>query len=1303
MPDEAKKLEGPVESVDDQTSQSSTVDETDSTPTEGQQPQQNPPHADPPVPPIGPGPPAGTATADKQGRPSLYLTALDLGSTYVKKRTLIRLEGTIAGRSAIGLLDSGASGNFIAANFIAEHELSTETVDDLSVTLADGSRQAAMGVLPNADVTLATYQDCISFVALPLAGYDFILGMPWLEDVNPHINWREKRVSLVDKKDPQVRHELHSVGSYRFMSSAELKRAIRRKEVASIAVLQNDDDHDHAKKDHDGMSQGDLNALTLASVFDSDSSTTREDQATTSVRTDVLKEFRDVFPTELPEGLPPKRDIDHKIELVPGSAPTNRPTYRMSPTELDELKKQLDELVKAGFIRPSKSPFGAPILFVKKKDGTMRMCIDYRALNGITIKNSYPLPRIDELFDRLHGAKVFSKIDLRSGYHQIRIADEDIPKTAFRSRYGHFEFLVLPFGLTNAPATFMHLMHSIFQPFLDKFVLVFLDDILIYSRDVNEHKEHVRQVLTLLRDNKLYAKESKCELFKDRVEFLGHLVDAMGIHMMTDKVDAVTAWPVLTSVADVRSFLGTVGYYRKFVRMFSEVASPLTELLQKDKPFVWGERQQKSFDELKKAVSQQPVLILPDPSKPYVVTTDASGFAVGAWLGQDQGQGLQPIAYLSKKMSSAERNYPVHEQELFAIILALKEWRHHLSGASFTIRVITDHKSLIHLQTQPHLSSRQRRWQEFLQEFNFAIEYQEGKHNAVADGLSRRPDHRPTDGVTETPLQCATVSATTMIDVGVDLKREIIAAYADDPQCIALIAKVKDADDSGNDIDAAAAASIPNSSSSWSLKDGLLVDVNGRVRIPASSSIRLKILQECHDVPLSGHVGSQKTIANVTRRFVWPKVHEEVREYVSTCVPCQMNKPSTQLPIGLLQPLAIPEGPWWTVTMDLITSLPRTKSGCDAIVVFVCKLTKWAIYVPTVTKIDAPRLADLFFEHVVRHHGVPRAIVSDRDPRFVSIFWQSLWKQLGTALLMSTAFHPQTDGQTERQNRTLEETLRAYVNYEQDDWDTKLVAAELAYNTTEHASTGYSPYYLNYGHHPHLPLDVAVSPPNVSNNQTAADRIASLHQALTEAKASLLQAQQRQTHYANMKRRELEFKVSESVLLSTEHLQLKDRDRTKKLLSKFIGPFKVKRVVSPVAYELELPPTMHIHPVFHASKLKPLKSNDDNLYPNRPSQSSVESSRPPPELIDDGDGEEGWEVERIVKERIVRRGRGGGRAVTEYLVKWGGSPEWEMTWQTAHDLRHCQKAIREFKTRSRNRMNDDDVDSNSRLSIPKRR
>jgi transposase InsO family protein len=658
------------------------------------------------------------------------------------------------------------------------------------------------------------------------------------------------------------------------------------------------------------------------------------------------------------------------------------------------------------------------------------------------------------------------------------------------------------------------------------------------------------------------------------------------------------------------------------------------------------------------------------------VTTDASGFAVGAWLGQDQtGDGsLQPIAYLSKKMVPAERNYPVHEQELLAIVIALREWRHHLSGASFTIRVVTDHKSLVHLQTQPHLSPRQRRWQEFLQEFNFIIEYQEGKHNAVADGLSRRPDHKPladssVASGTNGPVinSIAEAASTSTIDVGHDLKKQIVAAYHEDPLCDAILTKLNQP--------------APLVDSEWSLTDdGLITNSAGRVRIPDSPSIKLRILQECHDVPLGGHVGSQKTIANVTRRFIWPKLHEQVREYVSTCVSCQLNKPSTQLPIGLLQPLPIPEGPWQTVTMDLITALPRTKAGHDAIVVFVCKLTKWAIYVATVTEVNAPRLAEIFLSHVVRHHGLPRAIVSDRDPRFTSIFWQSLWGQLGTTLLMSTAFHPQTDGQTERQNRTLEENLRAYVNYQQDDWDTKLVAAELAYNTSEHASTGYSPFYLNYGHHPHLPLDAAVSPSNVSNNQTAADRISQLHQSLTDAKSCLLRAQQRQTHYANLKRRELLLVLGQSVLLSTEHLQLKDKDRTKKLMGKFIGPFRVKRIVSPVAYELDLPLNMHIHPVFHVSKLKPLKSSSESDYPGR---ASAELSRPPPELVNE-DGDEVWEVERIVKERSTRRGRNGVMR-TEYLVKWVGYPEWEMTWEPASNLSQAQDAIRAFKSQGDSR------------------
>lgn len=419
----------------------------------------------------------------------------------------------------------------------------------------------------------------------------------------------------------------------------------------------------------------------------------------------LLREYADVFPDELPKGLLPRREVDHRIELEPNSTPS-RPTYRLSPSELDELKKQLAQLIKQGFIKPSKSPSGAPVLFVKKKEGDMRMCIDYRALNKLTIKNAYPLPRVEELFDRLQGAKYFSKIDLRSGYHQVRIAEGDEQKTAFRTRYGHYEFTVVPFSLTNAPATFMHLMQTVFRPLLDQSVIVFLDDILIYSKTLDQHKQHVREVLQLLRENKLYAKRSKCEFFKQKIGFLGHVLSADGVSMEQDKVDAILTWPTLTDVNDVRCFLGLAGYYRKFVAGFSAISSPLSELTKNDTAWIWGTQQQHAFDQLKHAISTVPVLTLPDESLPYTVVADASGYAIGAALMQDQGKGLQPIAFLSKKMLPAERNYPVHEQELLAIICALKEWRHYLhSECPFSIR--TDHKTLTYLDGQPNLSSRQ--------------------------------------------------------------------------------------------------------------------------------------------------------------------------------------------------------------------------------------------------------------------------------------------------------------------------------------------------------------------------------------------------------------------------------------------------------------------------------------------------------------------------------------------------------------------------------------------------------------------
>ena len=953
------------------------------------------------------------------------------------------------------------------------------------------------------------------------------------------------------------------------------------------------------------------------------------------IRSQLLSSYRDVFPDDLPAGLPPSREVDHKIELTPGSSPPSRPIIRLSGSELEELKKQLAELIRAGFIQPSKSPFGAPILFVKKKDGTMRMCVDYRALNNITVKNSYPLPLVDELFDRLQGARFFSKLDLRSGYHQIRIVPEDVPKTAFRTRYGHFEFLVLPFGLTNAPGTFMHLMHETFRAELDDSVLVFLDDILIFSKTLEEHQRHVAAVLDKLRAAKLYAKESKCEFFKPEVEFLGHMVGRDGVRMMSDKVEAIAAWPTPTNVRDVRAFLGTAGYYRKFIRNFSAIATPLTELTKETVKFDWTAAQQASFVQLKAAMQSAPVLALPDPTLPFVVHVDASGFATGAVLQQDQGKGLQPIAYLSKKMLDAETRYPVHEQELLAIIVALKSWRHHLMGAKVTITIMSDHKSLTQFKTQPSMSGRQARWQDVLANYDFDIVYIEGKSNVVADGLSRRPDHAPP------------AAAPHRISAATTLLCDISQAHRDDPEYRAELRKRRKLGDPIN------------------VRGGFLYH-GDRLYLPNDSALRTRILQECHDAPTGGHFGKDKTIEQVKRRFYWPGMDKLIIQYVTSCDACQRNKPSQQSPMGPMMPLPIPTRPWQWVSLDLITALPRSRSGNDAIVVFVCKLTKMVHYVATTTNVTAPQLATLFMREVVRLHGVPEAILSDRDPRFTAHFWRAFWAQLGTTLTMSTAYHPQTDGQTERANRTLEEQLRARVNFAQSDWDEHLAAAELASNNAQQSSTGFSPFYLNYGQEVQLPLDQAIAGLRPSANPAASDRIKRLAADLALARVHIEQAQKRQAHYADQHRRAVSFAVGDQVLLSTEHLKLTGADkRTPKLTYKFLGPFKIKRVVNANAYELDLPPQLQIHPVLNISRLKAYR--DGHIaFPARPPA----DSRPPPAVTLEN-GAALFEVDCII-------GKRGDGARTRYLVQWLGYPHWESTWEPASALKGARDAIAEF-------------------------
>ena len=449
----------------------------------------------------------------------------------------------------------------------------------------------------------------------------------------------------------------------------------------------------------------------------------------------ILQKYDSVFPDALPKGAPPARSVEHKIELVEGAVPKAKPPYRLGQKEQDELEKQIRDLLDQGFIRPSVSPWGAPILFVPKKDGRWRMCIDYRALNKDTVKDRFPIPRIDELLDRLGRAKFFTKLDLASGYHQIGVTSGDIAKTAFRTNRGSYEFIVMPFGLTNAPATFQRLINSVFEGEINDFVLVYLDDILIFSETLEDHWRHLDIALRRLRDAKLYGRLHKCDFIKKEVEYLGFKISKDGISTDPEKVRAVVEWPTPASVRDVRSFLGLASYYRRFIRNFSLIAKPLTDLTKNNMKWQWEDEQERAFIQIKVALVTAPVLRIPDFSKEFVVTTDASLVSAGAILQQDFGEGIQPVAYASRKFIPAECRYSAYERELLAIVWAIGLWRPYLDSGHFIVQ--SDHSSLRHLPNQASTNRRVWKWISVMQSYDCSIEHIPGKTNP-ADGLSRR-------------------------------------------------------------------------------------------------------------------------------------------------------------------------------------------------------------------------------------------------------------------------------------------------------------------------------------------------------------------------------------------------------------------------------------------------------------------------------------------------------------------------------------------------------------------------------------
>ncbi|KAL2230223.1 UNVERIFIED_CONTAM: Transposon Tf2-12 polyprotein [Sesamum indicum] len=1110
--------------------------------------------------------------------------------------------------AAYVLIDPGSTHSYISSEFAFKIPGENSPLGyNLMVYLPVGGGVIVNSVRKGSLVRIGDVNLPVDLIVLDLKEFDVILGMDWLAQHKAIVDCYKKEVMIECSGESKV-------------------ILVGDRQVVPVCVIS-------AMEARRLMFEG--CEAYLAHVVDT------EKVNPTLEEIPVVRDFPEVFPDDLP-GLPPHREVDFAIETLPGVAPISIAPYRMAPVELHELKKQIEELLGKGFIRPSTSPWGAPVLFVKKKDGSMRLCVDYRQLNRVTVKNKYPLPRIDDLLDQLKGATIFSKIDLRSGYWQLRIAENDIPKTAFRTRYGHYEFLVMPFGLTNAPAAFMALMNRTFQEYLDHFVIVFIDDILVYSKDRDEHEQHLRIVLQILKEKELYAKLSKCEFWVNQVIFLGHVVSGDGVMPDPSKVKAIMEWRVPKNATEVRSFLGLAGYYRRFVEGFSIIAGPLTKLLRKGVEFEWTEKCQQSFDELKKRLTSNPILVLPSGSGGYIVYTDASKRGLGCVLMQNG----KVIAYASRQLKNHELNYPTHDLELAAIVHALKIWRHYLYGEKF--QILTDHKSLKYILTQKELNLRQRRWIELLKDYDCTIDFHPGKANVVADALSRKSSSTLANlGSHNQTLLLEMRSMNTKLEV--DQVAGLLAALQIKPD---FVDQIKEAQTRDAFLLRMLERIRLGKKTNFSIRgDGVLVN-GGRVCVPDTDGLREAILQEAHNSPYAMHPGTTKMYRNLRPYYWWQTMKKDVAEFVAKCMTCQQVKTEHQAPAGKLRPLSIPEWKWEKITMDFVVGLPRTFRKHDAIWVIVDRLTKSAHFLPVRVTDSLDKLAGLYLSEIVRLHGVPISIVSDRDPRFTSRFWESLQRALGTKLHFSTAFHPQTDGQSERTIQTLEDMMRACTMEFKGNWDDHLPLMEFAYNNSFHSSIGMAPYEALYGRRCRSPICWDIEG---LRQLEGPELVQETVEKVQVVKKCLKAAQDRQKSYVDQHRREMEYEVGDKVFLKISPWRgILRFGKQGKLSPRYIGPYEIIERIGPLAYRLALPAELsQIHDVFHVSMLRRYRSDPSHIIHEPEIEISEELTyvEEPAEILD----------------RNVRKLRN--KDIPMVKVRWSHHSPREATWEVEEHMK----------------------------------
>jgi hypothetical protein len=1092
--------------------------------------------------------------------------------------------------------DTGAGINCISPELVAKLQLVEEQMDQKEEVQFANQETLVLDKYVRVKIQIGKEYSREILLAVCPVGDQILLGTPWWDSIKVvELTTRLGRFSFQTEAFPQATFFLKKVFSFPFATAGDILSLNKKQppptihQITSKMVSRMTRNHKNQifQVDLKAVLEGESQPVVIPPPTEDDYITEWYNTGVSANIKRIVTEFKDRF--QAPTELPPDRPEDMEIQLVAGAtAPKVQGLRRMNENELKQLQSTLKTLLERKQIRPSTSEFASQILFVKKPDGSLRLCIDYRNLNAITVRNRCPIPNIHDLRAQVRGKKYMTKFDLRDGYYNVKMAKDSVKYSAFKCALGLFEWAVLPFGLTNAPAVFQRMMNRIFGDLFGICVIVYLDDIVVFSANKEQHIKDVSEVLTRMRDHKLHIKLSKCDFFKEEVCFCGHDISGDGVKISESKVKALQNPPPFRSQRDVMKFLGVVVWFQDFVPNYAQILTPVTNLLRKGQPFHWGKTQQDAVNQIIALISSAPVLRHFDPSLPTRLHSDASQFAIGGWISQLHNDGWHPVVFVSRKLTFHEMNYSNPERELLAMVYSLEKQGHFLR-CGIPVEVNIDCNSLEHIQTIDLTNKRLARWILLLQDYNLTLKYIKGGKNTVADYLSRNTAVAPTCGSCKKQLRLFQVSLTTSLLNDPAAALQYTTASDQD----ALLKEVLEWHQSSVEERKQATKSFlykqfRKIGDKWFFGD--------RIYVPASEPLKLTVLKRYHDLAIAGHQGIRRTKTKLKEYYFWPQMDQDIERYISTCITCQRNADrNTNLP-GLLHPLEVPTDRFKDISIDF-ANIPQHPDGWNQLMVVVCRLTKLVRLIPCKDSDRTDQSARRFLTGWFScGFGLPATITSDRDTRFTSAMWTDLAAILGITLHTSTARHQQTNGQAEIAIRTYKRTARKYPKLlDPDEWETNLGLLEFALNNSINASSGFTPYYLAYGFKPRcFPEEY--------------DKLASFHDKdtntlLTTIERSLSQAQeairksqdQHRDQYNRHRNPAPKYEEGDLVMLSSDGIRWPSEVSTPEAFkAKYIGPLRVNTVDHDLDnYQLDFPQSMlhgRFWPTFHVSHLKRYQS-----------------------------------------------------------------------------------------------------------------